>query len=92
MNHTPIALIQPIPETGIDAIIRFGENYGGKITWNKPVLVVLVPTAEANLDNEPGIAARNYGWGYAGFDANTNIYWRYKNGPYEHCMQVLKVI
>ena len=78
----------------IEAVVRFGECYGTKIIWDKPVIVKLNFSEKANIEGQSGIVADGYGWGYAGFEEATGTYWRYQHevnpdSYREHCMQVI---
>lgn len=64
--------------------------------WRSPVVVKLEYAPSVNNDGEPGIRARGKLTGYAGFDTQTGLYWRYadeaEGGGGEHCMKVIHII
>lgn len=97
MNYTYLKLSESVTEESpVDAMIEFGEAFGSKIIWGNPDKVSLWYQPEGvNLDDEPGVETSAGGWGYAGFDEKTKIYWRYKDDVLneettrEHCMRII---
>ena len=68
-------------------------------TWWETKQVTLRWTDEANPEREPGIEVMHSGWGYAGWDPERLIYWRYvddvgdRAGPGRRsCMRVEKIL
>ena len=58
------------------AVIQHGIRRGDRIEWADELLTTLTWVQRANQRGEPGIRAKESGFGYAGYDAKSNVYSR----------------
>lgn len=69
-----------------------------QIEWEEPTEGIITYSRMSNYMLEPGIKlpSPHGGWGYAGFDSTTGIYWRHQDecdsGKGEYCMRILRIL
>jgi hypothetical protein len=94
--------LDSIPKEGLQVRFRFGECFGEEIEWFDVDEGILMRTSCCNINDEPGIEFRGsngvpQGWGFAGWEPQQKIWWRYKAeakpGAYrEHCAQIISLL
>ena len=88
---------EDLPAEGLRVRYRCGELFEKKIEWSDVSEGLLLPEHETNDLNESGINIEGLdSHGYAGFEARTGNYWRYKHESdpdvfREHCMQIVEI-
>jgi hypothetical protein len=84
----------------ITAMVRFGERFLGDIEWQEETKMKVWLAQDVNADCEAGVDTEAGGTGYAGYDPETMIFWRYSDDVQdgklsqhaEHCMRIFKVL
>jgi hypothetical protein len=89
---------EDLPSEGIKISYRLGECFEKEIEWGEISQGLLIPEEFSNDLNESGISIHELGMpGYAGFEARTGTYWRYRHDSdpdvfREQCMQIIEIM
>jgi len=84
------------------ALVQIGEWFDDGIEWSNPSMVTITPSNTVNPANESGYLCVDsdgipIGWGYAGYNEEEDLYWRYKRevnpaSCREYCLRIISIL